>query len=203
MKFHLVKLLLFLSLAASFMLLLKEDISPVQDASCKEPRREWQWPMQIQCISYKACSRAPAPAEAELLATQNAAGRQARPSPAVCRLAEAPFAATGRWECSTPCMSPVVLPVPHSRESPARKRVLDPLTHQEGSGRPNVVISLEFVTADHHSLGLLKSHLTTPGPHCNSPQEAECLCNCQLPYFRAWDCLFCPGLLCKLLLIKV
>lgn len=114
MKFHLVKLLLFLSLAVSFMLLLKEDISRVQDASCKEPRREWQWPMQIQCISYKACS-----AEAELLAAQNAAGSKAWPWDVPTD--EAPFAATGRWECSTPCMRPLVLPVAHSREWPVRE----------------------------------------------------------------------------------
>lgn len=66
-----------------------------------------------------------------------------------------------------------------------------------------MVINLEFVTPDHHDLGFLKSHFTTRGPHCISPQEAEWLYNCQSPYFRAWGCLFCPGLLCKLSLTKI
>lgn len=193
MKFHLVKLLLFLSLAVSFVLLLKEDISRVQDASCKELRREWQWPMQIQCISYKACS-----AEAKLLAAQNAAGSEAWPQDVP--TGEAPFAATGRWERSTPCTGSLVLPVPHGREWSAMEEGLDPLTHQEGSERPNAVINLECVTPD---LAFLKSHFAAPGPHSISRQGAECLFHCQLPHSRACDFLFCPGLFCKLSLMKI
>lgn len=43
------------------------------------------------------------------------------------------------------------------------KRVLDPLTHQGGSGRPNVVIDLGFVTPVTEAL-VSWSHFSTPGP---------------------------------------
>lgn len=196
MKFHLVKLLLFLSLAASFMLLLKEDISPVQDASCKEPRREWQWPMQTQCISYKACSRAPAPAEAEPRGTD--CGRQGgapRLWGSICCIREV----RARGAC------PEVVRV--SSTTQQGKRGLETLMQCWEDSWWAVVIINKGICASKSPWSwfsvLWKSHSTTLVSHRVSHQGAECLYSCRLCYFGAQGCLFCPSLLCKLSLIKI
>lgn len=193
MKFHLVKLLLFLSLAASFMLLLKEDISPVRMPAARNRAGN-----DNGLCEYNASATKPLqsirPAREELLAAQQEPGK-AWPRhgewPRLC-------CCHGRWRCSTPFGSPSAWAVMHSREWPAREESAGSAHTSGGSERPNVLIDLGFVTPDPWSLGFLES-LQYPRPHRISPWGAENL----------WDCLVSEhglvfsGLICKLSLTKI
>lgn len=147
MKFHLVKLLLFLSLAASFMLLLKEDISPVRMPAARSRAGN-----DNGLCKYKASAIKPLQstrsAREELLAAQEEAG-EARDGewPRLCRC-------DGRWGCSTPCVSPSA---PQSRECSARKESTGS-THTSGRlGEAKCGYWFGICTPDHWGIGSLES----------------------------------------------
>lgn len=200
MKFHLVKLLLFLSLAASFMLLLNEDISPVRMPAARSRAGNDNGLCKYKASAIKAL-RSSRPAREELLEEEEEEAGEAWP-----RAGQWPQAGewprlcccSGRWGCSTPWMGPSVWAVPRSGECPAREESAGS-THTPGRlGEAKCGYWFGICDSSHRGSGFLES-LQYPRPHGSSPWEAE----------SPWDCLVSEhglvssGLSCKLSLTKI
>lgn len=186
MKFHLVKLLLFLSLAASFMLLLKEDISPVRMPAARSRAGN-----DNGLCKYNASATKPLqsirPAREELLAAQQEPGK-AWPRhgewPRLC-------CCHGRWGCSTPFGSPSAWAVMHSREWPARE---ESAGSAHTSGRlGEAKCGYWFGICDSRSLTPWFPRVTSV-PQAPSHQPLRSWKSVGLPCFRAWPCFSWPHL---------
>lgn len=202
MKFHLVKLLLFLSLAASFMLLLNEDISPVRMPAARSRAGNDNGLCKYKASAIKA-PRSSRPAREELLEEEEEeeeageAWPRARQRPRAGEWSRL-WCCNGRWGCSTPWMGPSVWAVPQSRECPARKESAGSTRTPGRLGEAKCGYWFGICDSRHQGFGLLES-LQYPRPRGISPWEAESL----------WDCLVSEhglvpsGLSCKLALTKI